>query len=81
MEGNLWAGQWFSNNIRDGVTKHILYANCLPVLFRTRRECREYINERYGYIKDREDLRSEPYGWRLPRPVKVILALKNEEGG
>jgi len=67
----LWAGQWYSNNRLDGVTKHLLYDNCLPALFRTRRECREYIKDKYGYIGDREDLRTEPHGWRLPRAIKV----------
>ena len=67
----LWAGQWYSHNILDGVTKHILYDNCLPTLFRTRRQCREYIKERCDYIKDRKDLREEPHGWRLPKAVKV----------
>jgi len=71
---NLWVGQWYSHNRLDGVTKHILYDNCLPVLFRTRRECREYIKEKYGYIKDRKDLREEPHGWRLPRAIKVVVS-------
>lgn len=70
---NLWAGQWYSRNRLDGVTRYLLYDNCLPVLFRTRREIREYIEKRYGYIKDRKDLRVEPHGWRLPRAVKVLL--------
>jgi len=70
---NLWAGQWYSRNRLDGVTRHILCENCLPVLFRTRRACREFIKDKYGYIKDREDLRTEPHGWRLPRAVKVKI--------
>jgi len=69
----LWAGQWYSQNIRDGVSRHILYDNCLPVLFRTRRQCREYIEEKYGYIKGRKDLREEPHGWRLPTAIKVEI--------
>jgi len=48
----------------------------LPALFRTRRECRDYIKEKYGYIKNREDLREEPHGWRLPRPVKVEIVIQ-----
>lgn len=74
----LWAGQWYSRNKLDGVRTHFLYENCLPVLFKTRQECREFINSRYGYIKDRKDLREEPHGWRLPRPVKVELV---QQGG
>ena len=68
---DLWAGQWYSRCKLDGVTTYILYENCLPVLFRTRRECRAYIDKRYGYIRDRADLRAEPHGWRLPRAIKV----------
>jgi len=72
---NLWAGEWYSHNRLDGITRHILYSNYLPALFRTRRECREFIKEEYGYIKDRDDLRKEPHGWRLPRAVKVQVVI------
>ena len=75
---NLWAGQWYSRNLLDGVTKHLLYLDCLPVLFRTRKACREFIKENYGYIKDRKDLRTEPHGWRLPRAVKVSVTIRRE---
>ena len=75
---NLWAGQWYSHNRLDEVRKHILHDNCLPTLFRTRRECREYIKGKYGYIKDRKDLREEPHGWRLPRAVKVELVFTSK---
>ena len=69
---NLWAAQWHSKNRLDGETRHIINGDfCLPVLFRTRRECREFIQKHYGYIKEREDLRREPHGWRLPKAIKV----------
>lgn len=71
----LWAGQWYSKNKLDGVYKHLLCENCLPILFKTRRECRQFINDKYGYIKERKDLREEPHGWRLPRAVKVIIQI------
>ncbi len=73
----IWAAQWYSKNKLDGVSRHIIFKNGLPVLFRTRRECRTYIKENYGYIADREDLRDEPHGWRLPRPVKVVVGELN----
>ena len=72
---NLWAGQWHTKNKLDGETKHILYENCLPMLFHTRREAREYINKKYGYIRTRPDLRAEPHGWRLPTAVKVKVEI------
>lgn len=69
---NLWAAQWHSKNRLDGETRHIINGDgCLPALFRTRRECREFIQKHYGYIKEREDLRREPHGWRLPKAIKV----------
>ena len=68
---NLWAGEWHSRNNLDGDRWHILNENCLPALFRTRRECRDYIKDRYGYIAERQDLRDEPHGWRMPQTVKV----------
>jgi len=67
-----WAPLWRSNCKLDGVTRHILSKeDCLPALFVTRNECREYIKEKYGYIAERTDLQAEPYGWQMPIPVKV----------
>lgn len=67
----LWAAEWHSNNQLDGETRHIIYGNLLPALFRTRRKCREFINDEYGFISERPDLRGEPHGWRKPQAVKV----------
>ncbi len=46
------------------------------MLFRTRAECRAWIDEHYGYIRTRADLRAEPHGWRMPRAVKVRVVLE-----
>ncbi len=70
---NLWAAQWHSKNKLDGEVKHICYENCLPALFRTRKECRAWIKETYGYIAGRPDLQDEPHGWRMPQAIKVII--------
>ncbi|KKN76881.1 hypothetical protein LCGC14_0365320 [marine sediment metagenome] len=70
---NLWAAEWRSKNIQDGESRHILYDNCLPALFRTRRECREYIKARYGYIAHCPDLQTEPHGWKVPKAIKVDI--------
>jgi hypothetical protein len=80
---NLWAAEWHSNNYLDGETRHIIYGDdCIPALFRTRRECRLFIMDKYGYIKDRKDLRQEPHGWRLPQAVrvKVVKEALDEQG-
>ena len=70
---NLWAAEWHSNNLLDGVSRHIINEDCSPALFRTRKRCREFIKDRYGYIAERPDLRSEPHGWLTPQAVKVII--------
>lgn len=78
MRVNLWAAQWHSKNSLDGDTRHIINENCLPKLFRTRQTCRNWIKEKYGYIKDRKDLRAEPHGWRLPVAIKVKVKENNQ---
>ena len=40
-------------------------------LFRTRREAREAIEEKYGYLRNRPDLKKPPFGWRMPKAVRV----------
>ena len=75
---SLWAGEWHENCKLDGESRHILYENRLPVLFRTRRECRAFIKDRYGYIADRPDLRAEPHGWRMPQAVRVKILTTNQ---
>ncbi len=70
---NLWAAEWHTECKLDGINRHILRdaTTCLPALFRSRQECREWIKEHYGYIADRPDLRQEPHGWRMPKAIKV----------
>lgn len=74
----IWGVLWHSKNKLDGITEHLIYRNCIPVLFRTRREARIFIHKEYGYIKTRHDLRNEPHGWRLPRAVRVGLTITKE---
>ncbi|KKN75777.1 hypothetical protein LCGC14_0376530 [marine sediment metagenome] len=66
-----WGAMWHSKNHLDDVTEHLLYKDRVPVLFTTRQQARDYIKKVYGYIGSRSDLRAEPHGWRLPRPVRV----------
>jgi hypothetical protein len=73
-----WAVEWHSVNVLDGNRRHLIW-NPEPGpgafrLFRTRRECRAYIEERYGDIRWREDLRTEPHGWRMPQAVRVTVS-------
>lgn len=48
-----------------------------PQLFRTRRECRAWIEEHHGYIRQREDLKR--MGWRVPRAVMVSIVKASED--
>ncbi len=66
-----WAIWWQSDN-----DEHFMWANGNPLLFATRRAAMEYIRPRYGYILTRKDLRAPPYNWRLPKPVRVEVVLK-----
>jgi hypothetical protein len=55
----------------DGRRVHLIFEHCLPVIFRTRQEAREYANKRFGYIKNRPDLRREPHCCRMPKAVRI----------
>lgn len=66
-----WAAKWVAVNKR-GRDRHFLRgSDCNVLLFHTRRQAREFIKEAYGYIAQREDLKAEPHGWRMPQAVKV----------
>lgn len=73
----VWLPKWRSRNKLDGVTEQLIVFHHqfgLPVgPFKTRAACKDWIDEWFGYIKDRKDLRNEPHGWRLPVPVKVSI--------
>lgn len=56
----------------------LINRDCKPVMFTTRKECREWINKEYGYIRYRKDLRGYPHGWRVPQPVKLRILFKTE---
>ena len=66
-----WGVLWRQSSTLDGKSEHLCFENLLPVLFVTRAEARAWANARFGYIKDRPDLRAEPYGWKMPVPVRV----------
>jgi len=67
-----WALRWRSKND----TEYIIFENCLPKFFLTRKAARHYANEKYGYIKTRKDLRQEPHWWRFPRAIKVRIKIE-----
>ena len=67
-----WGCLWRSKNRLDGRTEYLMWTP----LFRTRRDCRRFIAEEFGYIRQRPDLRAEPHGWMVPRAVRVTIAEK-----
>lgn len=71
----LWGALWRSNSKLDGYEAHLLNEDCLPVLFRTRKEARAYIEKKYGYIRARDDLRAQPHGWKMPIAVQVRVSI------
>ena len=73
----LWGALWREKNSRDGKSEELICANGFPVMFKTRDESRQYIDEKYGYLKSRPDLKSEPHGWKLPIPIRVSVSRKD----
>ena len=65
-----WGVEWRAKNRLEGVQRHLQWEYDVR-LFMTRRKCRAFIEERYGYIRTRPDLRTEPHGWSMPVAVRV----------
>lgn len=74
-----WIIRWHSVNQLDGARRHVMFEDCKPLLFHTRREARAYRDQRYGYIRHRPDLRAEPHGWRLPQVIAATVEFKFSE--
>lgn len=76
MTGALWGALWRSNN-RAGKREELICEYGIPVMFKTREECLQYIEKDYGYLKSRPDLKSEPHGWKMPIPIRVSISRKD----
>lgn len=61
----------------SGKPSHIQwnYRTNEPLLFKTRRECREYIEEHWGYQRTRADLKRAPHYCLMPIPIRVYVNL------
>jgi hypothetical protein len=66
-----WMPMWRANP-PSGADYHLI-GPIEKTLFRTRRECRQWIQIEYGYIARRKDLRVAPCWWRMPIPVRVRI--------
>ena len=76
-EQRRWAIMWRSRCRLDGDSRYLICApeSGTPLIFKTRHEARTYRDETFGYIKDRDDLKAEPHGWKLPQVVKVLVSV------
>jgi hypothetical protein len=80
-----WAVLWRSENRLDGKVTRLMgsvrtkrpveFDGYRTMVFRTRQEAREYISREYGDIRSRQDLQSEPHGWKMPVAVKVVVTV------
>jgi hypothetical protein len=71
-----WALKWHSENKLDGVREYLAIGPPSEVkLFRTRRAARDYAQEKYGYIRERPDLKAEPHGWTFPQAIRVEISV------
>ncbi len=74
----VWGVMWRSTHeqylMTDWRGKHARHIP--PKLFGTKREATEWIKEHYAEYATRRDLRAEPYGWRMPIPVRVTVEVK-----
>lgn len=71
-ERKAWAILWRSNNRLEGKNSHLIcrWDTGVPT-YSTRKEARSVIEQDWGYIRNRPDLRAEPHGWKMPIAVKV----------
>jgi hypothetical protein len=68
-----WGALWRSKNRREGRCEHLMFENYVPVFFLSKRDAREWIDKKWGYIRKRPDLQREPHGWKMPVPVRVTI--------
>lgn len=78
-----WAVKWRSENRMDGkreylctLPKHNRSGYLEMAIFETRAKAREWKRERYDYIRLSPVLRAEPYGWKVPKVVKVAVIVE-----
>lgn len=85
-----WAVKWREESSLDGKREYLMgrfygvdapkapccLAGYTTMVFSTRDEARTFIKDVYGYLKDRPDLKAEPFGWKIPMPVKVTVKVE-----
>lgn len=69
-----WAVKWHDFFHYDGLFGSEFGSR--PLLFPTKAKAKAYIDDKWGYIRDRPDLRRPPHNWRMPKAVKVEVILR-----
>ena len=80
-----WAVRCESRNALDGSIIHLAgryylkpspqVEGCPVALFKTRTAARKFVADKFGYIRNRADLRGEPHGWKMPTVVRVQVQI------
>ena len=81
VDAAFWGVEWRSRNTMDGAQSCLQWDLEVRPLFPTRRKCRAYIDQKYGWISTRPDLRQEPHGWLMPQAVRVEVRRVRGKGG
>ena len=70
-----WGIKWNLKNKLDGVTGYFMFSDYKILQFFTKREAKQWVKENYSYIATRKDLRQEPFGWRMPKVIKIKITI------
>lgn len=74
---NKWGILERSRNKLDGYREHLMHEDGGKVaLFQTRKQAQDYAERHLGYLRNRPDLRAEPHGWMLPKPIRLTVTYK-----
>ena len=77
IKAKAWGVLWRVNNKASGEILSLIYAETgTPVLFKSKRLAKEWIRQNHASVAHRTDLRAEPYGWRMPIPVRVSITFE-----
>lgn len=52
----------------------------IPAMFNSRAEARAFIEDNFGYIRERKDLQDYPHGWKMPIPVRITISVEAPVG-
>jgi len=74
-----WAILWQEKSRLDGFRQYFSWepnGTTGTMLFPTRAKARLHVKTKYGYIAKSTDLHREPFGWKMPRVVRVEVSVR-----